>query len=82
VESYVVFGKPSGFAKKLSLSSLDGSNGFRLDGKSAGDESGFSVAGARDFNGDGIADLVIGAPRATPPEPPGGASYVVFGREP
>jgi hypothetical protein len=30
--SYVVFGKASGFSATMDLSSLDGSNGFRLDG--------------------------------------------------
>ena len=30
--SYVVFGKATGFAATLDLSSLDGSNGFRLNG--------------------------------------------------
>ena len=31
-ETYVVFGSGSGFAASLDLSTLDGSNGFRLDG--------------------------------------------------
>ena len=35
--SYVVFGKASGFAANLDLSSLDGSNGFKLSGEAAGD---------------------------------------------
>ena len=33
--SYVVFGKASGFAANLDLSSLDGSNGFKLSGVAA-----------------------------------------------
>ena len=33
--SYVVFGKASGFAANLDLSSLDGTNGFRLNGVAA-----------------------------------------------
>src|SRR5690606_13691820 len=51
--SYVVFGKASGFDANLSLSSLDGTDGFRLTGVSEGDRSGFSVASAGDVNGDG-----------------------------
>jgi hypothetical protein len=35
--SYVVFGKASGFAANLDLSSLNGSNGFKLSGVAAGD---------------------------------------------
>ena len=64
--SYVVFGKASGFAANLDLSSLDGSNGFKLSGAAAGDYSGWSVASAGDVNGDGFADLIVGAPDADP----------------
>jgi hypothetical protein len=79
-ESYVVFGTDAGFAASLDLATLDGSNGFRLDAVNADDWSGYSVAGAGDFNGDGIDDLVIGAPRAAPGDKDSaGESYVVFG---
>ena len=43
-ESYVVFGTDAGFAASLDLAALDGSNGFRLDGIDADDDSGCSVA--------------------------------------
>ncbi len=59
------------------LSDLDGSNGFKINGEAARDGSGTSVAGAGDINGDGFADLIVGAPNAGPN---GGASYVVFGK--
>jgi len=74
--SYVVFGSSTSFPASLSLATLDGSNGFRLEGVDAGDESGFSVAGAGDVNGDLIDDLIIGASFANNF---GGESYVVFG---
>ena len=45
---------------------LDGSNGFKLSGVAAGDYSGFSVASAGDVNGDGFADLIVGASGADP----------------
>jgi hypothetical protein len=71
-ESYVVFADPGGFGGALDLASLNRTNGFRLDGIDPGDSSGYSVSGAGDVNGDGLADLIVGAPGA-------GESYVVFG---
>ncbi len=61
------------FPAVFELSSLDGSNGFRINGIDGDDNSGYSVSGAGDVNGDGIDDLIIGAPNA-------GQSYVVYGR--
>ncbi|RJF98509.1 Ig-like domain-containing protein [Noviherbaspirillum saxi] len=77
--SYVVFGKASGFASSVSLSNLDGNNGFRLDGAAAGDIAGHSVSAAGDVNGDGFADLLVGAESADPNGSDSGASYVIFG---
>ncbi|MEQ1815185.1 MAG: hypothetical protein ABL861_01700 [Nitrosomonas sp.] len=78
--SYVVFGKASGFSAAMDLSSLDGSNGFRLDGETADDRSGYSVSTAGDVNGDGFDDLIVGAYRADPNGSYSGSSYVVFGK--
>lgn len=77
-ESYVIFGKTSNGA--IELGSL-GENGFRIDGINAFDYSGFSVSGAGDVNGDGLADLIVGAMGVNS----GGASnngesYLVFGK--
>jgi hypothetical protein len=78
--SYVVFGKTSGFAATLALASLNGSDGFRLDGAAAYDRSGFSVSAAGDINGDGLGDLIVGADGADPNGSSSGSSYVVFGK--
>ncbi len=78
--SYVVFGRASGWNATINLSTLDGSTGFRLDGTSAGEGSGGSVASAGDVNGDGFADLIIGADSARPNGTRSGSSFVVFGR--
>ena len=55
-------------------------NGFKLSGAAAGDFSGCSVASAGDVNGDGFADLIVGAYGADPNGIHSGASYVVFGK--
>ncbi len=79
-ETYVVFGSAGGFAASLDLSTLDGGNGFVINGIDAFDLSGYSVASAGDVNGDGIGDLIIGAVLADPGGRGGaGETYVVFG---
>jgi hypothetical protein len=78
-QSYVVFGSNSGFGAGLDLSTLNGSNGFALNGIAAFDQSGFSVSSAGDVNGDGFDDLIIGAITADPNGTSSGQSYVVFG---
>src|SRR5438132_1217471 len=64
----------------INLSSLDGKTGFKINGEAADDHSGYSVSGAGDVNGDGFADLLIGALGADPNGSQSGASYVVFGK--
>ena len=65
----------------IELSSLNGVNGFVLNGIDVGDRSGRPVSSAGDVNGDGIDDLIIGARYADPNlNSTAGESYVVFGR--
>jgi RHS repeat-associated protein len=78
-QSYVVFGSPG--SQTIDLSTLvANSQGIVINGVNASDQSGFSVSGAGDFDGDGLADIVIGTRVALP----GGIlqqgrAYVVFG---
>ncbi len=77
---YIVFGKSDPFDPVMSLSSLNGANGFRLDGENGNDYVGESLSSAGDVNNDGISDLIIGAPGAQPGGSGEGSSYVVFGK--
>ena len=83
--SYVVFGKDTAtagnFPANFELSSLNGTTGFKLSGVVAGDVSGRSVSAAGDINGDGVADLIIGAVWPDPNGFQSGASYAVFGKD-
>ncbi|MFC1467692.1 IPT/TIG domain-containing protein [Verrucomicrobiota bacterium] len=79
--SYVVFGKSEEFDPSFSLGSLDGANGFRIEGLSEDDESGCSVSSAGDVNGDGFADIIIGARNAEAGgKVQAGSCYVIFGK--
>jgi hypothetical protein len=75
-QSYVIFGSKIGFPASFDLSNLNGDNGFAINGINDSDQSGQSVSGAGDVNGDGIADIIIGAPDANSQV---GESYMVFG---
>jgi hypothetical protein len=76
-QSYVVFGKLDWTGTPtLDLGSLDGTNGFRITSETGG-FIGHSVRAAGDVNGDGISDIVVGAPTV---EIATGESYVIFGK--
>ena len=78
--SYVVFGKTSTTAINLSAVTA-GTGGFVINGQCAYDQSGTSVSSAGDVNGDGLADLIVGAHNSDPTAgADAGRSYVVFGK--
>ncbi|WNN91719.1 hypothetical protein [Gloeocapsopsis dulcis] len=73
-ESYVVFGKATGFDARVDVATLDGSNGFVVQGLDISSySSAISVSNAGDVNGDGFDDIIVNALGAQ-------ASYVVFGK--
>ncbi|ATE60100.1 hypothetical protein CCZ27_09185 [Thauera sinica] len=76
--SYVVFGKTDNAAIDLADLSTVGGLGFVIEGAQANSYNGFSVSNAGDVNGDGLADLIVGAPYLS--DSSKGRSYVVFGK--
>ena len=76
--SYVVYGKTASNTA-IELSAL-GTGGLVINGTVASDYSGWSVSAAGDVNGDGYADVIVGAHQADPNGTSSGRSYVVFGK--
>jgi len=72
--AYVVFGQPD--LTGVDLAAL-GSRGFRIDGPGGNDGVGIAVGAAGDVNGDGLADVIVGAQGVNTFT---GAAYVVFGK--
>ena len=86
---FIVYGQEVGLGATIDLNALDSSKGFKLTGITNFEFTGLSIDSAGDINGDGIDDLIIGAPAASflngltatvdnslmP-----GAGYVVFGQ--
>jgi len=79
--AYVIFGKASGFGT-IDLGGLTPDQGFILRGDDNGDTAGYNVASAGDVNGDGLADIIVGANGNDQGGEDAGAAYVVYGRLP
>src|SRR5665648_263536 len=61
--SYVLFGNRTlGNGGTFNLTTLNGQNGFSIPGIAASGRLGTSVSSAGDVNGDGLTDLIVGAP--------------------
>lgn len=71
--AWVVFGRAGGLDGPIDLAAIAaGQGGFVIRGAAASDFAGEVATGAGDVNGDGYADLLLGAERAN-------AAYLVFG---
>lgn len=75
---YVVFGRTD--KKTLDLKNFGPADGFRIFGADVTSWTGSAIAGLGDVNGDGNADLAVGAPDADPGgRTNAGSVYVVLG---
>mgnify|MGYP001211160914 CR=1 FL=1 len=80
--THVFYGKASGFTADVHLHTLDGTDGFHVDGDEHHDHAGHAV-GSADVNGDGNGDLIIGAHDADPNgDSTAGETFVVVGSHP
>ncbi len=74
-ETYLIYGKKDLYGK-INLSQAD----VTFTGKNRYDYSGYSISNAGDINGDGYADLLIGASGADPNGCSSGEAYLICGK--
>jgi FG-GAP repeat protein len=70
---------PSAPGYARAFSAVDGALLFALNGSDPGDRFGWAVAGAGDVDGDGVPDVIVGAPLSTTPPTVGGYAQVFSG---
>jgi len=77
--AHVLFGRKD--TSSISIASIDegAGVGFSIRGSGEADAAGSSVAGAGDVNGDGLDDVLVGAPFAGAGTFGSGAVYLAFG---
>src|SRR4051812_13400630 len=69
----------TGIPSIIDVTDINGSNGFRIVGSSLWEETGSSVS-IGDVNGDGLADVIVGAPDIVSyPYEIDYSAYVIFG---
>ena len=80
--TYVIYGSAAlTSSQSISLTNVGTSvAGFVISGWQAGEKSGTSVSSAGDFNGDGKADLLVGAHLNSTGGTYAGATYVILGK--
>jgi hypothetical protein len=71
----IIFGTNAGLPATFNVTTLDGTNGFSIIGQTPGQRLGWSLA-TLDFNGDGLMDILAGAP---PTNSFAGAAALVYG---
>ncbi len=76
----VVFGRPDSVVLD-SATALDGQQGLLISGSEPDDQHGWSVTAAGDINGDGINDILMGAPLDDTIDVDAGGAYLVYGTD-
>lgn len=71
--AYIVFGSTSGFPNPMNETTLNGVNGFVIEGLNQNNLA-RPTSGNGDVNGDGISDFVVASPNSLT-----GKSFVIFG---
>ncbi|MEE4242638.1 MAG: choice-of-anchor D domain-containing protein [Desulfopila sp.] len=82
--TYVVYGRQGGInsSSDYDIGSIFTQHGTKMIGANENERSGTDISGIGDFNGDGVSDIIIGAPEAN--NPLGGSfgcgkAYLVWG---
>jgi hypothetical protein len=79
-EIYIIFGKTETTPVNVADISV-GNGGFSINGINAFDKAGTSVKNVGDVNGDGVADIIVGAPGVdVGTQLDAGAAYIIFGK--
>jgi len=76
-QTYIIFGKASGWSMDTELGT---SSDASFWGENIYDESGYSVSGIGDVNGDGYDDFAIGAKDNSENGSSAGQTYIIFGK--
>jgi len=81
-DAFLLYGKSS-FRSLINLFGFRSTDGIRIAGQDGLDKLGFSVSTAGDFNGDGVTDILLGAPGVEHDntDTNAGAAYVIYGED-
>jgi Ca2+-binding RTX toxin-like protein len=87
-DAYVIYGRASDFgtpdstgANVLDVQTMSDSDGFIVQGDADVDNAGYSVS-LGDLNGDGFAEVIVGAPFGDDTSTSAGETYVIYGAAP
>ncbi len=77
--AYIIYGRVDAGADDINLATGVGTRGIAIRGSITGDQAGFAVNSAGDVNGDGLDDVIVGAPLSDAGGADAGAAYLIYG---